>query len=90
MEVLLETRHTGSDSVKPTFAFAAKSSKLESYPVKIIYQKDNHFVLHISKVPEDYSVIGLFVKEIRDQKILESEARDKLFAEKEQSIQQLF
>ena len=50
--------------------------------MKIIYQKDNHFVLHISKVPEDYSVIGLFVKEIRDQKILESEARDKLFAEK--------
>ena len=83
MEVLLETRHTGSDNVKPTFAFAAKASKsLESYPVKIIYQKDNQFVLHISKVPEDYSVIGLFVKEIRDQKILESEARDKLFAEK--------
>lgn len=83
MEVLLETQHTGSDNVKPTFAFAAKASKsLESYPVKIIYQKDNQYVLHISKVPEDYSVIGLFVKEIRDQKILESEARDKLLAEK--------
>lgn len=83
MEVLLETRHTGSDNVKPTFAFAAKASKsLESYPVKIIYQKDNQYVLHISKVPEEYSVIGLFVKEIRDQKILESEARDKLLAEK--------
>lgn len=83
MEVLLETRHTGSDNVKPTFAFAAKASKtLESYPVKIIYQKDNQFVLHISEVPQNYSVIGLFVKEIRDKKILESEARDKLFAEK--------
>lgn len=83
MEVLLETQHTGSDNVKPTFAFAAKASKsLESYPVKIIYQKDNQYVLHISKVPEEYSVIGLFVKEIRDQKILESEARDKLLAEK--------
>jgi len=33
-------------------------------------------------VPQNYTVIGLFVKEIRDQKILESEARDKLFAEK--------
>ncbi|MBL3729691.1 hypothetical protein JIN86_08755 [Lysinibacillus sp. HST-98] len=83
MEVLLETQHTGSDNVKPTFAFAAKASKsLESYPVKIIYQKDNQYVLHISKVPKEYSVIGLFVKEIRDQKILESEARDKLLAEK--------
>ncbi|MEE3808818.1 MULTISPECIES: hypothetical protein [Lysinibacillus] len=83
MEVLLETRYTGSDNVKPTFAFAAKASKtLESYPVKIIYQKDNQFVLHISEVPQNYSVIGLFVKEIRDKKILESEARDKLFAEK--------
>lgn len=83
MEVFLETRHTGSDNVRPTFAFAAKASKtLESYPVKIIYQKDNQFVLHISEVPQNYTVIGLFVKEIRDQKILESEARDKLFAEK--------
>ncbi|WP_144787815.1 hypothetical protein [Lysinibacillus fusiformis] len=83
MEVFLETRHTGSDNVRPTFAFAAKASKtLESYPVKIIYQKDNQFVLHISEVPHNYTVIGLFVKEIRDQKILESEARDKLFAEK--------
>ncbi|MFI2128728.1 hypothetical protein ACH434_01605 [Lysinibacillus fusiformis] len=83
MEVFLETRHTGSDNVRPTFAFAAKASKtLESYPVKIIYQKDNQYVLHISEVPQNYTVIGLFVKEIRDQKILESEARDKLFAEK--------
>lgn len=83
MEVMFETNHTGTDTVKPTFAFAAKASKsLESYPVKIVYEQDNQYVVHIQNVPEKYKVIGLFVKEIRDQKLLESEARDKLIAEK--------
>lgn len=83
MEVMLETKHTGADQVKPTFAFAAKASQtLEVYPVKIVYQQNNQYVLHISQVPEDYKVIGVFVKELRDPKILESAARDQLLAEK--------
>lgn len=83
MEVMLETKHTGADQVKPTFAFAAKASQtMDVYPVKVVYQQDNQFVLHISEVPKDYKIIGVFVKELRDPKILESAARDQLLAEK--------
>ncbi|MEC1177257.1 hypothetical protein P9B03_02070 [Metasolibacillus meyeri] len=83
MEVMLETKHTGADQVKPTFAFAAKASQtMDVYPIKIVYQQDNQFVLHIEQVPKDYKVIGVFVKELRDPKILESAARDQLLAEK--------
>ncbi|MEG0258556.1 MAG: hypothetical protein RR595_09545 [Lysinibacillus sp.] len=81
MEVMLETRHTGSDTVKATFAFAARESNaLDKYPVKVVYQNENLVVLHIQNVPTKYRLVGLFVKEIRDKKIVESEARDQLLA----------
>lgn len=76
MEVILEMKHTGADTVKPTFAFAAKESKsLKEYPVEVMYQHENNFVLHIRQVPIEFRVVGLFVKEMRDKKILESELK---------------
>lgn len=74
MEVMVEMKHDGSDTVKPTFAFAAKESKtLNVYPVDVMYQDENNTVIQIKNVPNDYKVVGLFVREKRDPKILESE-----------------
>ncbi|MCT6922822.1 hypothetical protein [Metasolibacillus sp.] len=82
MEIMLETKHTGTDNVQPTFAFAAKASQtLDPYPVKIVYQKENQFVLHVEQVQADYQLVGVFIKEFRNPKILESATRDQLLAE---------
>lgn len=79
MEVSLETIHSGSDVVKPTFTFLARErDSLEEYPVKIVYKDDSDIVIQIENVPETYRVIGLIVYEHRDRKILENEAREVL------------
>ncbi len=78
MEVSIETIHTGSDIVKPTFTFSAKErDKPEGFPVKVVYKDDTNIVVQIKNVPETYRIIGLFVFEHRDKKILESEARER-------------
>lgn len=78
MEVSIETIHTGTDVVKPTFTFEAKErDSLEEYPVKVVYEDDTNIVVQIENVPETYRIIGLFVYEHRDRKILENEARER-------------
>lgn len=76
MEVTLETKHIGSDQVKPTFTFEAKEREsLEEYPVKVVYKDDINIVVQIQNVPETYHIIGLFVYEHRDKKMIESELK---------------
>ncbi|MBS4203657.1 hypothetical protein [Lederbergia citrea] len=76
MEVSITTKHTGSDLVKPTFSFAAKEKEsLIDYPVKVVYADDANIIVHIKKVPKNYRIFGLFVKEKRDQAIVENEMK---------------
>jgi len=74
MEVTIEREHTGTDAVEPTFAFEAKGKETkEKYPTQKVYESDNMMVVHIENVPSSYHVIGLFVTEHRDGKILKQE-----------------
>lgn len=79
MEVTIEREHTGTDAVEPTFVFEAKGKESkENYPAKKVYESDNMMVVHIENVPSDYHVIGLFVEEHRDGKILKQEYQKQL------------
>lgn len=79
MEVSIETVHTGTDAVEPTFTFEAKGKdSKETYPAKKVYESDNVMVVHIKNVPIEYHVIGLFVTEHRDEKILKQEYKRQL------------
>lgn len=74
MEVTIEREHTGTDEVEPTFTFEAKGKETKDmYPSKKVYESDDIMVLHIENVPSSYHVIGLFVTEHRDSKILKQE-----------------
>lgn len=76
MEITIQTKHTGSDPVKPTFSFAAKERGTNvEYPVEIVFNQDETMVLQIKNVPETYRVVGLFVIEKRDKKVLEQEMK---------------
>lgn len=76
MEVTIQTKHTGSDPVKPTFAFTAKERGTNvEYPVEVVFNQDEIMVLQIKNVPETYRVVGLFVIEKRDKKVLEQEMK---------------
>lgn len=79
MEVMLKTKHVGTDQVRPTFSFAAKEKdSKEIFPVKVVYKDEETVVLQIKKVPETYRYIGLFVRENRDPKIIENEINNTL------------
>ncbi|WP_237566216.1 hypothetical protein [Oceanobacillus massiliensis] len=79
MEVTIETVHTGTDAAEPTFTFEAKGKESkELYPAKKVYESDNVMVVHIENVPTEYHVIGLFVTEHRDDKILKQEYKRQL------------
>lgn len=79
MEVTIESVHTGTDAAEPTFTFEAKGKESkESYPAKKVYESDNVMVVHIENVPTEYHVIGLFVTEHRDEKILKQEYKRQL------------
>jgi len=74
MEVTIEREHTGTDAVEPTFTFEAKGKETKNtYPAKKVYESDDIMVIHIENVPSTYHVIGLFVTEHRDSKILKQE-----------------
>src|SRR5690625_999278 len=74
MEVTVEREHTGTDAVEPSFTFEAKGKETKDmYPAKKVYESDDIMVIHIENVPSSYHVIGLFVKEHRDSKILKQE-----------------
>lgn len=76
MEVALETKHKGTDHIKPTLSFAAKErGSLVNYPVEVVYREGEHLILQIKDVPNNYRIIGLFVKETRDKKMLEHEMK---------------
>ncbi|WP_245837309.1 hypothetical protein [Virgibacillus phasianinus] len=71
MEVTLETVHTGTDVVEPTFTFESKGKESgATYPVNKVYESVNLMVIQIEQVPKTYQAIGLFVTEHRDEKIL--------------------
>lgn len=79
MEVTIETVHTGTDAVEPTFTFVGKGKETkETYPAKKVYESDNIMVVQIENVPTEYHVIGLFVTEHRDEKILKQEYKRQL------------
>ena len=79
MEVTLETHHTGDDVIKPTFTFEAmERDSGEEYPIKVVYEDDTNIVLQLENVTEKYRIIGLFVFEHRDKKIVESELKESL------------
>lgn len=78
MEVSLETIHKGSDIVKPTFTFSAREKgEIEEYPVKIVYKDDDNIVVQIENVSDKFKIIGLIVREHRDEKVLKSELKEK-------------
>lgn len=79
MEVTIETVHTGTDAAEPTFTFEAKGrDSKETFPANKVYESDNLMVVHIESVPTEYRVIGLFVTEHRDEKILKQEYKRQL------------
>src|SRR5699024_2870234 len=74
MEVTIEREHTGTDAVEPSFTFEAKGKETKDlYPGKKVYESDDIMVIHIENIPSTYYVIGLFVTEHRDNKILKQE-----------------
>ncbi|MFD1707550.1 hypothetical protein ACFSCZ_12530 [Siminovitchia sediminis] len=76
MEISITTKHTGSDQVKPSFSFVAKEKdSLQNYPVEVVYKDEENMVVQVKKVPKDFRVIGLFVREKRDRMILENEMK---------------
>lgn len=78
MELSLEVKHAGDDIIKPIFTFTAKErDNKKEYPVKVVYKDDENMVIQIENVPEKYRVIGLFVYEHRDKKILEAEMKER-------------
>lgn len=78
MELSLEVKHAGDDVVRPTFTFTARErGEKDEYPVKVVYEDKENIVLQIGNVTEKYRVVGLFVTEHRDKKILEAEAKEK-------------
>ncbi|HLR67174.1 MAG TPA: hypothetical protein VK105_08580 [Virgibacillus sp.] len=87
MEVTIEREHTGTDAVEPTFTFEAKGKETKDmYPAKKVYESDEIMVIHIENVPSKYHVIGLFVTEHRDNKILKQEYKKKLKDDKDKMI----
>ena len=79
MEVTIEREHTGTDVVEPTFTFEAKGKETkDTYPAQKVYESDDMMVIHIKNVPDNYHVIGLFVTEHRDNKILKQEYKHEL------------
>lgn len=75
MEIKLEKKHKGDDEIEPTFSFEAKAKESkEAYATEKVYESDGVMVIHIEDVPHDYRVIGLFVNEHRDEKILQQQA----------------
>lgn len=78
MELALGVRHSGDDVVKPTFTFSARERDMkEEYPVRVVYKDDENIVVQIENVPKKYQVVGLFVYEHRDKKILEAEVKER-------------
>src|SRR5699024_3983763 len=56
------------------FTFEAKGKETKDiYPAKKVYESDDIMVIHIENIPSTYHVIGLFVTEHRDSKILKQE-----------------
>lgn len=79
MEVTIETMHTGTDAVEPTFTFKAEGrDSNESYPAQKVYESDDKMVIQIEQVPENYHVVGLFITEHRDEEILKQEYKQHL------------
>lgn len=74
MEVSIETKHTGTDLINPTFKFKAKEKGVnKNYPVRVVYDDGNNMVLQIKKVPQKYKNVALIVEENRDEVLLMSE-----------------
>src|SRR5699024_7071087 len=74
MEVTIEREHTGADAVETNFTFEVKGRETKDiYPAKKVYESDDIMVIHIENIPSTYHVIGLFVTEHRDSKILKQE-----------------
>ncbi|QKY71352.1 hypothetical protein [Lentibacillus sp. CBA3610] len=79
MEVTLERNHTGTDAVEPTFSFYAKEqNESQKYNAELVYQSDNNMIVQIEDVPESFQVIGLFVREHRNQNILKQEYKSQI------------
>src|SRR5699024_11464743 len=79
MEVTIERENTGTDVVEPNFTFEAKGKETkDTYPAQKVYESDDMMVIHIKNVPDNYHVIGLFVTEHRDNKILKQEYKHEL------------
>lgn len=77
MEVTLELQHDGDDPIKPTFTFEAQERDSDDdYEVEVVYQDDTTAVIQIHNVTDEYRVIGLFVREHRDKRILEAELKE--------------
>lgn len=74
MEVILQLKHSGTDPIKPTFSFRAKQKQVaEMLPIEVVFMEKDLYVIHIKKVPKEYSVVGLYVKENRDAKLLKNQ-----------------
>lgn len=79
MEVAFETIHNGDDFIRPTFTFMAREKdQKDEYPVKVVYKDKDNMVVQIANVPNKYRVVGLFVYEHRDKKILETEVKESM------------
>ncbi|WP_174615273.1 hypothetical protein [Virgibacillus ihumii] len=79
MEVTIETMHTGTDAVEPTFSFVSEGKDTgKTYPAHKVFKSDNKMVIQIENVPDDYRVIGLFITEHRDEEILKQAYKEQL------------
>src|SRR5699024_11347970 len=70
----IEREHMGIDAAEPTYEFVAKGKETKDInTTKKVYESEDIMVIHIENVPSNYHVIGLFVTEHRDSKILKQE-----------------
>jgi len=77
MEVIIDKKNVGEDSLIPSISFEAREIELdENIPVDVIYETDNIFVVHLKKIPEKYKFIDLMVTETRDEEVVRVEKEE--------------
>lgn len=71
MEVIIKTKNTGTDAIRPNLTFKAQQKDVQGYlPMEIVFQDDDLYVIHIKKIPEDYKGVGVHIIEKRDENLL--------------------
>lgn len=74
MEIVLDKKFVGDDSIPPTYEFESRDIELEEdIPTKVVYESDDMIVLHLTDIPEKYKFIDLKITEKRNEEVVRAE-----------------